>query len=275
MLSRNLSHRILTGLPLAAAACWYIFGANKPAFVAITILIGFIACFEIGKAFQQRPLPFRFSILYITQISLFLSFWFLIRHRPGLAAGAIGFLLISLIAGSAGRKEREHRMVFWYLFVLIWIAFPLCLLYLLRFELVADKGSELIFFIILVAAFNDIFAYFGGKRFGKHPLAKVISPKKTIEGSLFGIGGGLIAGLGMSTLFLSDILPLWKAIPTIIVMVMMAQAGDLVESKFKRYCGIKDSSNLIPGHGGLLDRIDAYLLALPAFIGLIYIFNVV
>ncbi len=134
---------------------------------------------------------------------------------------------------------------------------------------------QLIFFVILVAALNDVFAYFGGKRFGKHPLAPSISPKKTKEGSVFGIIGGLAGGMVMSTFWLRDLISPAIAAVMVVILVISSQAGDLIESGLKRNCGVKDSSRLIPGHGGLLDRIDAYLLALPVFIGLLYIFGII
>ncbi len=275
MISRNLSHRIMTGLPLAAAACWYIFGANEMVFSAITVMIGVIAYYEFGHSLHIKKIPVHYSILYLSQCLVFVALWFLIRGDSKVGLGLLGITPVLMLTGFLSPAGREQKAFLWYLFPVFWIMGPLALLYLLRFKLVSSQGSQLIFFIVLVAAFNDIFAYFGGKKFGRRPLAKVISPNKTIEGSLFGIAGGLIAGLSMSTIWLNNLLPVWKAIPIIIILVISSQIGDLIESRFKRFCGVKDSSNLIPGHGGLLDRIDAYLLALPTFIGLLYIFGII
>ncbi len=275
MISRNLSHRIMTGLPLAAAACWYIFSANELVFAVITVVIGVIAYYEFGHSLHIKKISVHYSILYITQCFVIAGFWFLIDGDSKVGLGFLGATLALMLIGFLTSKAREQKAFLWYLFPVIWIMCPLALLYLLRFKLVSSQGSQLIFFIVLVTAFNDIFAYFGGKRFGKRPLAKMISPNKTIEGSLFGIAGGLIAGLTLSTIWLNNLLPVWKAVPIIIILVIASQIGDLIESKFKRYCGVKDSSHLIPGHGGLLDRIDAYLLALPTFIGLLYIFSII
>ncbi|NQU65793.1 MAG: phosphatidate cytidylyltransferase, partial [SAR324 cluster bacterium] len=115
---------------------------------------------------------------------------------------------------------------------------------------------------------------FGGKNFGKHLLAPLISPQKTIEGSIFGFLGGVFSGFIFKHLFLTTFLSGWRLFLVIIIITAASQLGDLAESKLKRFCGIKDSSNLIPGHGGLLDRIDAYLFAIPVFIGIIYLFGI-
>lgn len=273
-MSRNLTLRILTGLPLAAAFCWYIFAAGEPAFIIISGIIGMIGYYEYAGALRKKEVPVSRGILYLSLLLLYLAFYF---YNKGRTEAVIWILVADLlVTGTASLfyVKKNNTLFLWYLFPVLWIVLPIFLLYKLRFDIIAGRGSELIFFLILVAAFNDIFAYFGGKRFGSHPLAPSISPKKTIEGSLFGIVGGLISGSLMILLFLSDLFPVWKMLITIVVVVIASQIGDLIESKFKRYCGIKDSSALIPGHGGLLDRIDAYLLALPVFICLIYLLKI-
>jgi phosphatidate cytidylyltransferase len=274
MISRNLALRIMTGLPLAAAACWFIFAASERVFIAVSLLIGLIAYYEYGNALHFKKILLNRIVLFATQLAVFAIVWSILNQQPEFTIGLLIATLIMISVASFSTNARNQRIALWYILPIFWILGPLCLLYLLRFKIIGQYGSLFIFFIVLVTAFNDIFAFFGGKRFGKHLLAPVISPKKTIEGSVFGIVGGMIAGLILSYFWLNDLLPMWKSIPVIIVLVAASQAGDLVESKFKRFCGIKDSSNLIPGHGGLLDRIDAYLLALPTFIGLLYAFDI-
>lgn len=273
-MSRNLTLRILTGVPLAAAFCWYIFAAGKPAFIFITGIIGIIGYYEYSAALRKKEVPVSRAVLYLSLLLLYLAFYFYLEGRTE----AVIWILVTdlLVAGAASLIffKRNSTLFLWYLFPILWIALPIFLLYKLRFDIIAGRGSQLIFMLILIAAFNDIFAFFGGKRFGSRPLAPSISPKKTIEGSLFGILGGLISGSLMILLFLADLFPVWKMLITIVIVVIASQVGDLVESKFKRYCGIKDSSSLIPGHGGLLDRIDAYLLALPVFFCLIYLLRI-
>lgn len=125
----------------------------------------------------------------------------------------------------------------------------------------SPSGLMLVVAIIAIIAATDIGAYFTGKRFGKHKLAPAISPNKTWEG----LGGGIVCA-AIVTMLLH---PLPLSTPALflcgIVLALLAQTGDLLESWVKRRAGVKDSGNLIPGHGGLLDRVDGYLLAAPAY----------
>lgn len=275
MISSELAKRVVTGIPLAAVAVWYIFGANQAVFAGLTILIGFLGLWEYGNALANKKILISKSILYGSLIVVCLAAWAYLAGDSHYTLLLMVGLLGVMGAFSLSTVAREEKRFLWYLFPLAWILGPLVLVYFIRFQLLPGRGSQLIFLVIVVAAFNDICAYFGGRKFGKHHMTPRISPNKTVEGHLFGIAGGLIPGLIMTHLWLTDLLPIWKAVPIFIVLIISAQAGDLIESKFKRYCGVKDSSNLIPGHGGILDRIDAYLLALPVFIGLLYIFNVI
>lgn len=124
------------------------------------------------------------------------------------------------------------------------------------------KGRYMIFLVFMITWGNDTFAYFSGKTFGKHKLYEKMSPKKTIEGSI----GGLIGGLGLALVakftFLTHI-SIVHIIAVSIIAGVMGQIGDLVESMFKRYFGVKDSGKIIPGHGGMLDRIDAVMFTAP------------
>jgi phosphatidate cytidylyltransferase len=106
---------------------------------------------------------------------------------------------------------------------------------------------------------TDIMALFGGKFFGKRPLAPAISPKKTREGAIVGFVCALLVGCiwGYQTGYF------WQGIFIAGIASVMAQMGDLVESAFKRESGLKDAGNLVPGHGGILDRMDSYLLSSP------------
>ncbi|MFO0712844.1 MAG: phosphatidate cytidylyltransferase [Sandaracinus sp.] len=105
---------------------------------------------------------------------------------------------------------------------------------------------------------SDTGAYFAGRFFGKHKLAPTISPAKTVEGAIGGLVASVFFAVIGSVFFLPD-LPLLHAVPLAIVANVLGQAGDLVESLIKRSTGVKDSGSILPGHGGLLDRIDALL----------------
>lgn len=126
-------------------------------------------------------------------------------------------------------------------------------------------GKILIWFVLIASWGSDVFAYFIGRHFGKHKLTK-ISPNKTVEGAVAGIVGATILGIIYAVLCNT----LWSAginylLIGIIVAVLsiIGQVGDLAASSIKRYCEVKDFSELIPGHGGMLDRIDSIIFVLP------------
>ena len=115
-------------------------------------------------------------------------------------------------------------------------------------------------FVFLAVALTDIGAYYFGVRFGKHKLAEVISPKKTIEGAIGGAACAILVSI--LGIFYIDI-SLCQAIIGGILITLSAQLGDLSESLIKRDAGVKDSSDILPGHGGMLDRFDGYIFAIP------------
>ncbi|MFL0809801.1 MAG: phosphatidate cytidylyltransferase [Agarilytica sp.] len=133
-----------------------------------------------------------------------------------------------------------------------------------------DAGAWLMLFVVFLVAAADIGAYFTGKAIGRTKLAYAVSPGKSWEG----VGGGIVFAIVLALVFnfllgADAILSLMLiAIPTSSISVV----GDLLESMMKRYCGVKDSSQLLPGHGGVLDRIDGLVAAIPAFT-LVYIFS--
>jgi phosphatidate cytidylyltransferase len=123
-------------------------------------------------------------------------------------------------------------------------------------------GPLWILFLLGVVAMGDTGAYYVGTYCGRHKLSPAVSPKKSIEGALGGLAANVVFALVFKLFFFNQI-----SLPAILLLAVVAgavgQVGDLFESEFKRAAGIKDSSNLLPGHGGFLDRIDALLFALP------------
>ena len=122
-------------------------------------------------------------------------------------------------------------------------------------------GWKPVVFLLAVVWMSDSAAYYVGRRFGTRKLAPVVSPKKTWEGLWGQLGGGLVAGLATALVLGGASLPLAAAFGVLVAGV--AVVGDLVESTFKRSCAVKDSGGLLPGHGGLLDRLDSLLYASP------------
>jgi phosphatidate cytidylyltransferase len=156
------------------------------------------------------------------------------------------------------------------LFGLIYIAYPLTLIPLLWKQ---EDGPALLLFLMVCVWAGDIAALYIGRAFGKRKLAPRLSPGKTWLGSIASIAGSMLAA--SLVIFIADTLtargntllhisePLWQSLLLAAILNIAAQLGDLLESAIKRGAGVKDSGTILPGHGGILDRIDALLLAAP------------
>ena len=146
------------------------------------------------------------------------------------------------------------------LFPALYLGLPLGCLAALR----GVYGREVLLLALLVVWISDTAQYYSGRLFGKHKLAVTISPKKTIEGAIGGFVGGIVAMVGLGQIWLPGLSP-WLLAAMGAALVALGIAGDLFESLLKRSADVKDSSGLIPGHGGILDRIDALLFVAPGF----------
>jgi phosphatidate cytidylyltransferase len=161
----------------------------------------------------------------------------------------------------------EKEPVAWRMGGLLYVTVPCASLIWLRdvhFSQDFDAGRALVLFVVLAVAATDIGAYFAGRMLGKNKLAPVISPNKTWEG----LGGGVAAAAvisGFSYGFSPYPSKLIFAILCGALLALLAQAGDLFESYIKRRVGAKDSGTLIPGHGGILDRVDGLVFTVPLF----------
>jgi len=154
-----------------------------------------------------------------------------------------------------------------FLFGLIYVAVFFSFLILIR-EFPPKLGLEYrlgglwVIFLFLCLWFSDILAYFVGAPLGKHKILPMISPKKSWEGAMGGIAGAILAATFSKVIFLKEI-PVIHLLFLSIIVSVFGQLGDFVESSFKRSANLKDSSNIIPGHGGILDRFDSLLFSAP------------
>jgi len=183
---------------------------------------------------------------------------------------AVNLLVIALISMFQFKTDRSVlEVIARQLQGIVYIPVLLSFLILIR-----ESSSGMIWLFILLAIIfaGDTSAYYVGSYFGRRKLSPAISPKKTIEGSIGGLGANLIVGTVGKSFFLPE-LPWGTSILFFIAIGVAGQLGDLFESELKRSSGIKDSSGILPGHGGILDRIDALLFAAPvAYIFIRFVF---
>lgn len=157
-----------------------------------------------------------------------------------------------------GPKQGMVLSVMGSLFALTWVALCLSLLVLL-FQ--TEQGAAKVLIVILMAVGNDTFGYFAGVLFGKHPMAPRISPKKTWEGFAGSMIGSMVLAAVLVALLLGD--PGWHGLVLAFFLVWVAALGDFAESMVKREIGVKDMGTLLPGHGGVMDRIDSIVFVAP------------
>ncbi|KAA9393565.1 phosphatidate cytidylyltransferase [Kocuria coralli] len=179
----------------------------------------------------------------------------------GAQALIIATILASLVVITVrvfGSRQGMMLSVMGALFALTWVALCLSLLVLL-FR--TEQGAAKVLIVILMAVGNDTFGYFAGVLFGKHPMAPRISPKKTWEGFAGSMTGSMILASLLIPLLLGD--PWWHGLILAFCLVWVAALGDFAESMVKREIGVKDMGTLLPGHGGVMDRIDSIVFVAP------------
>jgi phosphatidate cytidylyltransferase len=138
-----------------------------------------------------------------------------------------------------------------------------------RLVLLEPQGRELLLFLLVLTAAADVGAFFGGRRFGRRKLAPSVSPGKTWEGLMSGMLAASLAAAAGALLLGQPLVP-WLGLCLLVALISVV--GDLVESMFKRRTGLKDSGSLLPGHGGMLDRIDSLTSSVPLLaLGLVWL----
>jgi phosphatidate cytidylyltransferase len=177
-----------------------------------------------------------------------------------LAGTTLGLAAVVLAGAAAGRTGEALHDAALSAFAPLYIGVPLGLVAATRWSL----GRDATLLLIFTVALSDTAQYYSGRMLGRHLLAPVISPKKTIEGAIGGFVGGML-GLGILGHWWLPHMPLPWRLGLGLAIAAVGIVGDLFESLLKRSVGVKDASSLIPGHGGVLDRIDALLFVAPVF----------
>lgn len=252
-----LRQRIVTALILAPLVLLVIFWAPHALVMSVLALLMLAGAWEWSAFPGFQGVATR--VAYVALVAVSITVVWLLGEGGELAAllyCALAWWLVALgwVTLFPGRTTRSGAALAG---LLVLVPAWLALVQLHQFQ------PQWILFLLLLVVAADVGAYFCGRRFGRHKLAPQVSPGKTWEGVL----GGLVAAAIMAAIgvFWFDV----KAVPFIAlctVVVVASIIGDLTESLFKRHAGLKDSGKLLPGHGGVLDRIDSVTAAAPFFV---------
>ncbi len=272
-----MKERIITGAILALVLVPLLFVGEVIFYAAlgVLVLIGAAEMFFMVNKENKKPVLFVLQmlltfILYGLILSLYLNLVLPVFLILVVFIMLLGFMLSSVFS------ERVTMASIGKVFVSVWyvaLAFA-------AIGMVRSHGIDVLIYMLILSMVTDMFAYFIGMKYGRHRLAPEISPKKSIEGAI----GGTVVAVIVASVY-AYFMGLFGADQSVFVLVIvfiiggtfvsvMAQLGDLVASKLKREHGIKDFSNLFPGHGGVMDRFDSSVFAALALMIVIMLFEV-
>jgi len=270
--------RVLTAailIPVVVALVWWGPPWLLAAIAAVIAILALAEFFTLGdrvglRAFRKWTMACTAGLFYaqysagaveIRSVSFDIA---LVRRNVGVSLPLDALLLIFIFGavsiGLATRRPLQEVLAAMAVSSagLLFIALPFS--YLVRIELIERFGRELVLFTLVLIWAGDMLAYFVGRFLGRVPMAPVLSPKKTWEGAFANLVASLLVGFLFARWMGNDVL-------TMLVIAALAniagQMGDLIESAYKRGAAVKDSGGLVPGHGGVFDRVDSLILAAP------------
>ncbi|MEM6529467.1 MAG: phosphatidate cytidylyltransferase [Chloroflexota bacterium] len=242
--------------------------AGSPFFDLLIFALGILAATEVVNVMNSRHgITKVVTFLMVPGVMLVVAYATAYLYLLPLVL-LVPALIMSLVARFAGdgRSEAWLRNGLYPVLGALYVALPLGLLILIR---AGENGLLCISAVMWSIWFTDTFALIGGRLIGRHKLAPRISPGKTIEGALVGILAGMSIGM---VIMIFGGRPVYMAVSLAVTVAGMAVAGDLLESWLKRYFRVKDSGSILPGHGGILDRIDGFIGAVPVYYLLVLVF---
>lgn len=262
----NLAKRIAFAAP-AAAFFLYVAWLGGPYFYGLIVVITLLIQQELQAICAKAD--FQPDSYFIYTIALWVL---LIPVLPHAFQWGVGIFLIFVGIQLFKQRKTALQELISTLFCSLYVSVGMLTLIIIR-NFNEEVGFGLVVMLLLMIWGNDVFAYFGGKSFGEIPLAPAVSPNKTWAGFIFGFLG---AGVGFALSWaIFDFNFSWiLTLPLPLLVSIFGPLGDLTESKLKRAAGVKDASNILPGHGGFLDRFDALILASPACYLYLYILEV-
>ncbi|MCC9067171.1 phosphatidate cytidylyltransferase [Arthrobacter cryoconiti] len=241
------------------------------AFVVVATVFAAVGVWEVARATASKGILVPMTPVMVGALAMPASAYF--AGSEGLLFALVASCGATLLWRSLDPEPGAVKSILAGMFVLMWIPFLLGFVFLmLRAEhgptlgLTLDMSDinrgvlQVVIMLILVVA-NDTFGYLVGVLFGKHPMAPKISPKKSWEGFAGSMGGAMLVAIPATVFVLNE--HWWVGLALAIGMVVSGTGGDFAESMVKRELGVKDMSNLLPGHGGVMDRLDSILFAAP------------
>ncbi|HSB42719.1 MAG TPA: phosphatidate cytidylyltransferase [Methylomirabilota bacterium] len=252
-----LVRRLLSTLILLPLFVWMVVDGPVWLFGAVMVLAGAAGQWEFSGMFERAGVG-SFRVLGLVGGSLVTaSFALPVSERVAFTGVLLVVLAVGLLRGPGGRRAWEPVAV-----TLLGICYVNWLLGYTFWLRDLEAGREWILLLVSVTWLGETAAYLVGSTLGRHPLAPVISPRKTVEGGLAQMVVSVLAALGARAVFFPA-LPPANAIVVGLLLGVVGQVGDLLESAIKRSVGTKDTGRLIPGHGGMLDRVDSLLVNTP------------
>jgi phosphatidate cytidylyltransferase len=270
---RNLPAAIGIGVGLGAYVVLSLVYL-QPAFVALVAVALVLAAVELHEALKKQGMTSAIIPISIGSVAIAFGSYFAGRQEPvifsttsvllaSLALTVLASLIWRMPKGAAGyvRDAAASMLIIGYVPLLGSFA---------ALMLAEERGSARLVTFLLIVVMNDTGGYVAGVLFGKHPMVPKISPKKSWEGLAGSLVFGTAAGVCMAVFLLT--VPFWVGVVLGLSLVAAGTCGDLIESIIKRDLGIKDMSSFLPGHGGVMDRLDSLLIAAPVAWLIMYLF---
>ena len=283
MISRNLLVRVAFAVPAIAVSLLLLWlgGWALAGVLAVLGVLGTREVYDLARAQGIEPLEWPgFIGAAVCPLAVYWVKGYA-EWEPVVYVGAIWLLVVLVVGAARGPDHRPLTAVAVTVFGGLYASAMLSFVVAIRHGPHSDahpRGSVALVVLPLVVTWVcDTCAMAAGTLVGGPKLAPVLSPRKTWAGAVGGLVGGLVAALAYGPLVLDRValrLELWQLVTVGLVVALAAQVGDVAESLFKREAGVKDSSALIPGHGGVLDRLDSLYFVLPLTAGLFRLFGV-
>jgi|28_taG_2_1085356.scaffolds.fasta_scaffold00003_12 phosphatidate cytidylyltransferase len=270
-----LKQRLITAAILIPLVVWAVFASSLTTFTTLIVAVALLAAWEWHQMIGIQSPGMRVMLAVDLIIVLYLAITQLNPYFI-ISIGILIWLIALVVILGFSNKSLAERLshvfknkVFGAISsILILTVFVVSSITLKAFS---EVGAFLFFFVMVTVWLADTGGYFAGKRYGKHALAPAVSPNKTWEGVAGGVLLASIWAIGFYWVKTPTTITLFEWLLLAVVTVAVSIVGDLFESLYKRAFSVKDSGSLLPGHGGILDRIDSLIAAVPVFTFLILI----